>query len=368
MKILHTSDWHLGRYLHEYSLIECQKYFLDWLIDFLKKDHHDVVIIAGDIYDRSIPHSEAVSLFSYFLHETIQLKETDFLIIAGNHDSCERLNFASELLEKNRIFITGDYRYAENPVCINKDGSNYDFYLVPFVSENAYSDSGEYSFKNIISGIEKNIRTNSKNILIGHAFVKGSSSTESERIYVGGLAEIDKEQFSNFDYTAMGHLHHGQKISDRAYYSGSPIKYSFSESDDDKHVISIDMNDELKIKKVNVPQKIDMVRIRDKFDVILNSDKYNDIKNNFIEAELTDSVLISGPLGILKKKFPNILSVKQTYLSDTSIDDDINVAVNDLKPAECFESFYCYVSTKKPEESEMKLFEEIASEVENEAD
>ncbi|MBN1500906.1 MAG: exonuclease SbcCD subunit D [Spirochaetes bacterium] len=365
MKIIHTSDWHLGRYLHDYPLLECQEFFLKWFIEFLKNNKHDAVIIAGDIFDRSVPPAEAVALFGWFLAEFNKLGTSDLFVIAGNHDSADRLAYCSEILQNNRIYIYGGREHAARPVILTKDGINYYFYMLPFLSGSMPDETeGSSEFLEILKLIETKKSKSSVNIFIGHAFVAGSEISESERVYVGGLASVSKTVFDHFDYTAMGHLHKGQKISGKAYYSGSPLKYSFSEFKDDKHLLSIEfLKGDISIEEIPVPQKIEMKRISDKFENFLNDKKYEEVRDCFLELELSDDGIVESPVSVLKNRFPYLLSVRQNMSCISSGGDDIGEFNENKSPLEYLENFYEYAAGRKPEKREIQLFKDLSGDI-----
>ncbi len=365
MKILHTSDWHLGRYLHEYSLIECQEFFINWLLDYLKQNKYDAVIIAGDVFDRSIPPAEAVNLFGKFLSEFSKIGKMNLFVIPGNHDSADRVAYCSEILSESNIFISGDDKLCRKPVRIYNNNVSYDFYMIPFITESAFFENGKQSeFNSAIENITENKCKDAVNIIVGHAFVAGSEISESERIYVGGLAETNSSVFNEFDYAALGHLHKGQKISEKAFYSGSPLKYSFSEADDVKHVISIEFeNKNISIEKINIPQKIEMKKISGCFNSILNEAEYKKYENCFLEISLQDNSIIESPVSILKNRFPYLLSVRQSASDFDDGSNDISEFCENNTPLEHLAKFYEYVTGEIPTKNEITLFTEISGDI-----
>lgn len=366
MKILHTSDWHLGRLLHGRSLIEDQKHFLNWLINYLTKNDYDVMIIAGDVYDRSIPPSEAVNLLSNFLSDLRKKSSIEIFIIPGNHDSAERLSFCNEILKEENIIIQSDDEAVDVPYVIEKDSRKYAFYGIPFLYD-TMGASEDNSLSDYVKKIETTIDKDCVNICIAHAFIAGSKTSESERSYVGGLTQIDSGLFSIFDYTALGHLHKGQKVGENVFYSGSPLKYSFSESVDEKHLLSVDIDEEsVSISEIYVPPLYEMTRVSDSFLNLINSSKYLEIKNNYIEAELTDEVLIENPVSVLRNIFPNILSVIQK--PDAFItNDEFDIQPDEKRtPIEEFEMFFKYISDEELSMDLKNEFVSVLKEVESE--
>ncbi|HBS06273.1 MAG TPA: hypothetical protein DEA96_14995 [Leptospiraceae bacterium] len=245
MRILHTSDWHLGKTLHEHSLIEDQKHFLDQLLNLLRSDPHDVLIVAGDIYDRSIPPREAVQLLSDFLSRFRRQCDIPVLIIPGNHDSASRLDYLASIVRDQNIHFMANLEEVGTPVTLG----DVDFYGIPFLSpyDLDLSDLDEKyqtrTHENALRAALKKIQLNPHrpNVLIAHLFATGGSTSDSERAFVGASGEVNISLLDQFDYVALGHLHRPQKVSQFAYYSGSPLAYSFSEAGDDKCVLSIEL-------------------------------------------------------------------------------------------------------------------------------
>ena len=246
MKFFHLSDLHIGKHLFYYSLLEDQKYVFHQILEAAKEEQPDAVLLCGDIYDKTIPSAEAVSLFDWFLTE---LKETLpkalILIIAGNHDSGERLEFARELLEKEGVFIAGlpprETDEKIRKVTMTDPAGEVCFYLLPFTKpshlrkkyEEEKIDSYEDAVKKLLE--EEEIDTTKRNVLLSHQFYLSGGSEpltcDSEIRMAGGIDEIDTRLLEDFDYVALGHIHRAQRIGKgQCYYSGTPLKYSVSEA------------------------------------------------------------------------------------------------------------------------------------------
>lgn len=367
MKILHTSDWHLGRLLHGKSLIEDQKYFLNWLIKYLNEEKHDVLIISGDIYDRSVPPSEAVKLLSQFLTDLKNDVGINIFIIPGNHDSAERLSFCSDILETNNIIIKSDESSVVKPYVIEQNSQKYAFYGIPFLFD-TMGHSEDSTIKDFIDNIKDELDSEAVNICAAHTFIAGSMTSESERSYAGGLTQIDSSLFSIFDYTALGHLHKGQKVGENIYYCGSPLKYSFSESEDEKHLLSIEIDkNKFEMKHVPIPSLIDMKRLSDLFINLINTSKYEKYRDYYIEVELEDEVLVENPIAVLRNIYPNILSVKQKSSSFHN-DDNLGIKPDEKRTIEQeFGLFYKYVQDEDIPSDVKKEFIKSVKEVQNEA-
>ncbi len=244
MKILHTADWHLGKYLNSQSLLEDQKFILRQLLELIRKENPDVVLIAGDLYDRSVPPAEAVTLFDDTIHKIISEYRTPIIAIAGNHDSADRVHCYSNLLEKQGFYIRGKLQFPVKPIILNDEHGPVHFYPVPYTEPERLrylvNDSKirthEDVMKYVTSEIHENLPKNVRTICIAHAFITGGEPSESERMLtVGGAETVSAQLFDGFSYTALGHLHRPQQFLDgKVSYSGSPLKYSFSEADNSK--------------------------------------------------------------------------------------------------------------------------------------
>ena len=251
MKILHTSDLHIGKRANEYALLEEQEFVLKQIIDIAQSEKPDAIILAGDIYDKSIPSAEAVSLFDDFLVNLAKLGK-DIFIISGNHDSAERIAFASRIMEASKIHLSPVFNGKIVPIILNDGETELAVYMLPFIKPaivQHFADEGteiktyDEAMRYVISqmGIDKSRR----NILVTHQFITNAERTESEDVMVGGLDNIDASAFDGFDYVALGHLHRPQSCGKETIrYSGSPLKYSFSEVNDKKSVTIIEINGE----------------------------------------------------------------------------------------------------------------------------
>ena len=250
MKLIHLSDLHLGKRVNEYSMLEDQKFIIAQILDIIKEEQRDAVLLAGDIYDKAVPSAEAVCLFDAFLTELSGMKHRIFMI-SGNHDSAERIAFGSRLLDKNEIYLSPVY--DGNPVSV----SLYDVYgeavvyLLPFVKpvhvRSCFPEETVESYTEAmrVAVNHMEVDRNKRNILVTHQFVTGASRCDSEDISVGGTDNVDASVFEPFDYVALGHLHRPQTLGDtgRIRYCGSPLKYSFSEAAGDKSVTIVSMDD-----------------------------------------------------------------------------------------------------------------------------
>lgn len=335
MKIMHLADLHLGRSILEQSLISDQQYILNQIIDIIKEKKVETVIIAGDVYDKSVPSIEAVKLFSEFLTKLYKLC-VKVLVIAGNHDSKDRLSFGNELFVDNGVYIEGIFNGKLKCVTLNDDYGNINFYMLPFVKPADvrvyFSDMEINSYEDAIKCIINNtsINTNERNIIMVHQFVTACGveveRSDSEILSLGGIDNIDVSNFNDFDYVAMGHIHGAQKLfKDTARYAGSPLKYSFSEVNQKKSVPIIDIKEKGNIDIDLVPlfPIRDMRTIKGKFINLIDKDVVKSANNqDYIQAILTDDDYVVDVIGKLRGVYPNLL--KTSYQNNRSI---VNVNV-----------------------------------------
>lgn len=367
MKILHTSDLHLGKNLSEESFYDDQKYILDEIVDIALTNEVKVVLIPGDIYDKSIPSTEASTLFDAFLTK-LSKQNIHVLITSGNHDSNERLSFGSKIFNEFNIHIVTSYEKTIPKVTIE----DVNFYMLPFLkpfhlkklmSEKEYEkiNNSNDMMKWILS--KETIDKKNKNILLLHQFVmwdgKLPEQSDSESITennVGTLAAIDVNLFNDFDYVALGHIHKPQKIKrETIRYSGTPLKYSFSEANDKKSVVIIDTNDFSNIKLVELKPIREMKILRGKFAEIMNMPPSDDI----IKVELEDENTLISPMEEIRKRFKNAISLVFINKYDLNNDFNHNEIKENASPYELFKNFFEEQNNRKLSTSEDEYLKSI---------
>lgn len=348
MKILHTSDLHLGKNLSEESFFEDQKYILNEIIKIVKEKDIKIVMIPGDIYDKSIPSSEASMLFDNFLTQLSKL-DIKVLITSGNHDSNERLSYGSKIFNEFNIHIVTSYNGRIEKVSIE----NVDFYLLPFLKPfhiKKLMEEKEYDkIKNSNDMMKwilerENIDKSKKNILLSHQFVmwdgKLPEQCDSESISlnnVGTLDAIDVNLFDDFDYVALGHIHRPQKIKrDTIRYSGTPLKYSFSEANDKKSIVIIDTENIENIEIYELKPLRNMKILRGSFEQIMNMKPSDDI----IKVELEDENTIISPMEEIRKRFKNAISLVFINKYEKEFNDENNIIKEEATPYDLFNTFF----------------------------
>ena len=254
MKLIHLSDLHLGKRVNEFSMIEDQEYILREILGIVREEEPDGVLIAGDIYDKSVPSVEAVELFDDFLKRLARQK-TPVFIISGNHDSPERLAFAAELIEPSGIYIAPAYNGKVAPVSLSDAHGEVHIYMLPFIKpvhvRRIFPEDKVESYTDAVRAAiaHMNVAESERNILMTHQFVTGAARSDSEDICVGGSDNVDASVFQVFDYVALGHIHGPQNAGgEKARYCGSPLKYSFSEAGHRKSVTVVEMEEKGQVK------------------------------------------------------------------------------------------------------------------------
>ena len=315
MKFIHLSDLHLGKRVNEMSMLDDQEHILNQILKIIDDETPDAVLIAGDIYDKSVPTTEAVELLDSFLYR-LSKRDAEVFIISGNHDSIQRVAFASRLIDQSGIHISPVYRGEITPYVVK--GVN--IWLLPFVKPanvrpyfedetiNTYQDA----IKAAIGGMK--IDASRRNILVTHQFVTGSDRTDSEDASVGGTDNIDAEVFAGFDYVALGHLHRPQNCgSERIRYCGSPLKYSFSEVRDEKSVTVGELaeNGDLTIRTVPLTPKHDMVEIRGTYNELAARRFYEGTSydEDYVRVTLTDEEDIPDAVAKLRTIYHNLMKL-----------------------------------------------------------
>ena len=351
MKFIHLSDLHLGKRVNEFSMLEDQEYILTKIINIIDDQKPDGVIIAGDVYDKSVPSAEAVELFDDFLVK-LSTRNLKVFVISGNHDSAERIAFGGRLMDKSGIYMSPVYDGKIEPITVVDNFGEVNIYMLPFVKpanvRRFYPESEISSYTDAIKTIidDMSIDESKRNILITHQFVTGASRTESEDISVGGTDNVDASVFEKFDYVALGHIHRSQKCtSDYIRYSGTPLKYSFSEANDKKEVVILDIKGKGTIELSFVPlvPKRNMVEIKGKYDELTLKSFYENTSyiEDYMHITLTDENDIPDVLTKLRVIYKNIMKLDYDN-QRTRHSVEINGAdnVERKSPFEHFGEFY----------------------------
>lgn len=354
MKFIHTADWHLGKLVHGVYMTENQREALEQFVAIVAEEQPDAVVIAGDLYDRSVPPTDAVELLDEMLFRiNVELK-TPIVAIAGNHDSAERLSFGSSWYQHSQFYLSGKLDKSFRPVQIN--GVN--FYLIPYaepgVVRQLFDDDSIHShqdaMKALIGKMEETLNPNEPNVLVGHAFVLGGQTSDSERILsVGGSGCVGAELFAPFSYTALGHLHSPDAINhEKVKYSGSLLKYSFSEAKQKKSISIIEMDDKgnFSHRYRSLSPTRDMRELEGHLDQLLDPAFYEKERlHDYLKITLHDEGALIDPINKLRQVYPNVLHLER------------KIDVIDMKKKHSFNA------TQSEKKSEIALFEQFYSEM-----
>ena len=350
MKLIHLSDLHLGRRVHEASMIEDQAFILGEILRIINDRRPDAVLIAGDVYDKSVPSAEAVLLLDDFLSK-LASRDVPALLISGNHDSPERLAFGKRLMEGAGVHLSPVYAGSVRPVVLSDEYGPVNFYLLPFIKpahvRRFFPEQEIESYTDACRAAvgEMNVDAGARNVLLTHQFVTGASTCESEEISVGGSDNVDASVFDIFDYVALGHIHGPQNIhSNKMRYCGTPLKYSFSEANHHKSatLVHLGAKGELSLETIPLTPRRDMRCIRGEFADLTDPAYYkNEACGDYLHITLTDEQDVPEALGRLRCIYPNILAL--SYDNTRTRRDQVVGEAEDVRrksPLELFGELY----------------------------
>lgn len=359
MKFLHIADLHLGKRLKEFSLIEDQRYILIKILNIIDEQKPDALLIAGDVYDKAIPPVEAVNLLDNFLTE-VSKRKVPVLIISGNHDSQDRMTFGSRLMESSGIYFSHNYKEKIEPVVLKDKTGDINLYLLPFIRplDKSYTQAVKAAIE------EMNIDNSKRNVLVAHQLVTGSVRSDSEDITIGTLEDVDPAVFQDFDYVALGHIHKAQKCgSEKVRYSGTPLKYSFSEVNHKKGVTVVELEEKgsLKIDQIPLVPMRDLQELKGTFTEITDKafyEKYS--QEDFFKIILTDEEDIPEGFGRLQKIYPNLIFLDYDNQRTRQL-SQINAieSVEKIHPLEIFSEFYELQNNQKMDKEKMDFARDL---------
>lgn len=319
MRLLHTSDWHLGRSFHRVGLLDAQRAYLDHLVDTVRTRQVDAVLVAGDVYDRAVPPLAAVELFDSALHRLAGLG-VPTVMISGNHDSARRLGVGSGLLQQAGIHLRTDPAHCATPVLLHDTHGPVACYGLPYLEPAMVRDTlgaPRAGHADVLGAAMDRVRADlaarpagTRSVVLAHAFVTGGTASDSERdITVGGVASVPASVFDGVDYAALGHLHGCQTLTDRVRYSGSPLAYSFSEATHRKSswLIDLDADGAVHAERVDCPVPRPLARIRGRLEHLLEDPTLTRHEESWVEATLTDPSRPQEPMARLARRFPHLL-------------------------------------------------------------
>lgn len=374
MKFFHTADWHLGKLVQGVYMTEEQRFVLEQLIAAIKEEQPDAVIIAGDLYDRAVPPTEAVNLLDEVLAKIVLELKTPVLAVAGNHDSPGRLNFGSRIMKMNGIHIAGHVQKHPEPVVLKDEYGEVHFHLVPYTDPSlvkyALEDPEIRSHNDAMRAITANIKQSldpiARHVFVGHAFVtphgeQEDNTSDSERpLSIGGAEHVDAHHFEDFHYTALGHLHKAHYVlNETIRYAGSPLKYSISEEKHQKgfHVVEMDGSGHVTVeKRLFVPNR-DMRTVEGTIEEILK----HELNEDFVFVKLLDDVPILYPMEKVRSVYPNAMHVERKNFIGTVSQSETG-ARRTMDSLSLFKAFYEEVKGEEVSKETETIFKDVLEE------
>lgn len=351
MKLIHLSDLHIGKHLMDVSLLEDQRYIFDQILSIMDDEQPDAVLIAGDIYDRSVPSAEAMELLDGLLNRLAD-RGKPVLIISGNHDSSERLSFANSFMKRSGIYVSSVYSGHISPVTVSDEYGEVKFWMMPYVQpENVARFFPERTIRNANDAAEAvicemNPDPRERNVILSHQFIIGGTTSDSERRSIGTLEDVNASLYDVFDYVALGHLHRPQSVGREdgsMRYSGTPLAYSRSELGPEKTVTIVELGDKGNVAIRPVPLKpMRVLRlIRGPFDELMQKGPEKGKENDFYFVELTDEEDIPNAASRLRERFPNTLAISYDNSRTRSFTAvDAPDEVDEKQPLELIQELY----------------------------
>ncbi len=350
MKFMHLSDLHMGKRVNEYSMLEDQKYILRQILSLADEEKPEAVLIAGDIYDKSVPGGEAVVLFDWFLTQ-LTVRKLPVFFISGNHDSAERLAFGRSILSDSEVYISEVYKGNIQRITKEDEYGKVHFYLIPFIKPAVVKhympekEIGDYqsAMEAVIESLD--IDTSERNVFLVHQFLTGAARSDSEEVSVGGLDDISADVFDGIDYVALGHIHRPQSVKrETIRYCGTPLKYSFSEAEHEKSVTFVTMKEKGDVEIATRPlvPLHDMRKLRGSYLELTDPSHYKNTKtDDYLSITLTDETDEPNVMGKLQTIYPNIMRLDYDNHRTKAAGIDVSAQVEtEKRPLELFADFY----------------------------
>lgn len=376
MKIFHTADWHLGKLVQGVYMTEDQHYILRQFMQAIDEEKPDAIIVAGDLYDRSLPPVEAVNLLNDTLAEIVLEKKIPVLAIAGNHDSAGRLNFGSRLMRESGLHMAGQFTKEHIPVVLSDEYGEVHFHLVPFAEPAAVRtiladdtiQSHQDAMQKIIEHIEETMDVSKRNIFIGHAFVtkygkEEENTSDSERpLSIGGSECVDAALFEHFNYTALGHLHKAHFVlNETIRYAGSPLKYSLSEHLHEKGflIVELDAEGQVTVEKRKLMPRRNLRVVEGLMDELLQLPPSDD----YVFVRLMDETPVSSPMERIRTVFPNALHIERKAAQSDLSHEIQAIETEKVEDIDLFRAFYGEMIGEQPDSETERLFTDMLQEL-----
>ena len=351
MKLVHLSDLHLGKRVYEYSMLDDQRYILQEILEIVDREKPDGVLLAGDIYDKQMPSIEAVKLFDFFLEQLVQRQQKVF-IIGGNHDSIDRISFASPLLQKSGVYIARAYDGKTEPVVLEDDYGSCNLYLLPFVKPvqvaQFFPEEEIRDYTDAVGAVVRQMQMDYsvRNVLVMHQYVAGASRCESEETSIGGLDDVSANVLEGIDYVAMGHIHNPQKVGkETVRYCGTPLKYSFSEVHHQKSVTIVELREkgEVEIRTIPLIPLRDFYEIRGTYEELTARSCYEgkSFWQGYLKVTLTDEEDVPEALGKLRAIYPYIMRMEyDNRRTRTASEIGVSEGIEEKTPRQLFDELF----------------------------
>lgn len=380
MRIFHMGDWHIGKLVNGFYMTEDQKYVIKQVYKAIEEKKPDVVIIAGDLYDRSIPPVQAVELLNDALRKIVKDLNTKVIALAGNHDSNERIEFASSLLYDSGLYIVGNLKNKIDKITLEDESGKVNFYPIPYADvpyvRDLFEDENiktyDLAMERVVSEIYKDFNYAERNIAIAHGYVTQikdddyellEESDSEKPLSIGGTEYISSKHFEKFNYTALGHLHGPQKVgSDKIRYSGSLMKYSFSEVNQRKGITIVDLDKEGNIK-VEIydlkPRRDFKIKVGTLEEVLKSYDKDRENNEDYIKVILKDKGELLDPMAKLRAVYPNVMELTREERAIRGESRTVATNIKERSKMSLFKSFYKDIMDEECEEEELNIMERV---------
>jgi len=369
MRFIHTADWHIGRLFHNLSLLDDQAHVLEQLLEILSDTRADALVVAGDVYDRAVPPADAVRLLDEVIARITRDCGVPVIMIAGNHDSPERLGFGSGLLAEQGFHLRGPLEPGLSPVVLGDTWGEVNFYPIPYaepaVVRSRLGEGEVHNHDAAMAALVGRIQGENfagRNVAIAHSFLTGGESSDSERpLTVGGAGNVSVDRFSGFDYVALGHLHRPQEVSDGVRYSGSLLKYSFSEVEHEKSVtlVELDAVGSCRTELFPLTPRRDMRIVEGAFETLLQGPGAGESREDYLLVRLSDKKAILDPMGRLREVYPNVLHLERPGLLESGELEEMGQHQLRLSERQLFGSFFEQMTGDEPSVEQERVFAEV---------
>ena len=372
MKLLHLADLHIGKIVNRFSMLEDQKYILEQVLRIVDDEKPEAVVIAGDIYDRTSPPADAVAVFDDFLVELTRRGQKVFMIY-GNHDSAERIAYASRILKNSNVFVSKVYDGNVEPVVLKDEFGEVNFYLLPFVKpahvRHSFEDEkiNDHSDAVRVAVEHMDIDRKKRNVLVAHQFITNAELSGSEERSIGGIENVDVSAVEDFDYVALGHIHKAQGAGKKhVRYSGSLLKYSFDEAEQTKSVTLVELKEKgtVDYRKIELTPIREMRVIEGSYETVMQQDHADSRKDDYVKVILTDENDIPDAIRRLRTVYPNIMQLQYNNTRTNSISQiRKNERVNVMKPIEIISDLFKEQNGREMEPEQVECSERIIKDI-----